>query len=190
MGQATLDLPDPLEKPSPAPTTSADDLLAQLAGDEIDRLLADADNGKSPTAVPPPPPVAESLEPAPTPPPVADTAVTQTVAATPAAATPATEAAATAVATQAEAPAPEQDEVETSSSERTELAAGELARQSTELPEVDATLPFFLKPLVWLSSPLDSAPEEWRELIGKVAILTMVNAIAVLAYVIVFRRHH
>jgi len=42
MGQAVVDLPDPLEKP-PASAASADDLLAQLAGDEIDRLLNDAE---------------------------------------------------------------------------------------------------------------------------------------------------
>lgn len=42
MGQAVVDLPDPLEEP-PASAASADDLLAQLAGDEIDRLLNDAE---------------------------------------------------------------------------------------------------------------------------------------------------
>jgi len=42
MGQAVVDLPDPMEKP-PASATSADDLLAQLAGDEIDRLLTESD---------------------------------------------------------------------------------------------------------------------------------------------------
>lgn len=47
MGQAVLDLPDPLEEPPAAGAASADDLLAQLAGDEIDRLLgeAEAENG-------------------------------------------------------------------------------------------------------------------------------------------------
>ena len=42
MGQAVVDLPDPLEK-QPASASSADDLLSQLAGDEIDRLLTEAD---------------------------------------------------------------------------------------------------------------------------------------------------
>src|SRR5205085_7155067 len=52
MGQAAVDLPDPLESPPPAANTSTDDLLAQLAGDEIDRLLAEAElsaSGRSPT---------------------------------------------------------------------------------------------------------------------------------------------
>jgi len=43
MGQVAIDLPDPLHNPEPAPGPSADDLLAQLAGEEIDRLLAEAD---------------------------------------------------------------------------------------------------------------------------------------------------
>src|SRR5690349_20105373 len=51
MGQATVDLPDPLKAaaastgPTPTPSSSlasADALLAQLAGEEIDRLLAEA----------------------------------------------------------------------------------------------------------------------------------------------------
>src|SRR3954471_17777410 len=47
MGQAAVDLPDPLETP-PHPDASdgaagTDELLSQLAGEEIDRLLADAD---------------------------------------------------------------------------------------------------------------------------------------------------
>ena len=36
MGQATVDLPDPLEQPPAASPANTDDLLAQLAGDEID----------------------------------------------------------------------------------------------------------------------------------------------------------
>src|SRR3954464_1012368 len=47
MGQATVDLPDPSEMPA-APMSSADDLLSQMAGDEIDRLLAEAEGEKAP----------------------------------------------------------------------------------------------------------------------------------------------
>jgi hypothetical protein len=49
MGQATIDLPDPSEIPA-APQSSADDLLSQLAGEEIDRLLAEAEVEKSAAA--------------------------------------------------------------------------------------------------------------------------------------------
>jgi hypothetical protein len=49
MGQATVDLPDPSEIPA-APQSSADDLLSQLAGEEIDRLLAEAEVEKNAAA--------------------------------------------------------------------------------------------------------------------------------------------
>ena len=70
MGQATLaeasagDLPDPKESGSEA-LASADDLLAQLAGQEIDRLLAEneADVGIAGTV--PAQPVQETVPPAP-----------------------------------------------------------------------------------------------------------------------------
>jgi hypothetical protein len=51
-------------------------------------------------------------------------------------------------------------------------------------------LPLILKPLEWINAPLDLCPENVREMVGKIAILTMVNAAAVLAYVWMFRRHH
>lgn len=47
MGQAAVDLPDPLETPPtgkpPASAAGTDELLSQLAGEEINRLLRDAD---------------------------------------------------------------------------------------------------------------------------------------------------
>ncbi len=43
MGQAPLDLPDPLQAKPLASAGAADDLLSQLAGAEIDRLLAQAE---------------------------------------------------------------------------------------------------------------------------------------------------
>ena len=45
MAQTAVDLPDPLGGKSDggAALKSADDLLAQLAGDEVDRLLSEAD---------------------------------------------------------------------------------------------------------------------------------------------------
>ena len=64
MGQAAvIDLPDSPEKAS-ASVTNADDLLAQLAGAEIDRLLADTDRS-APTTLPttePMPEIAAQLE--------------------------------------------------------------------------------------------------------------------------------
>jgi hypothetical protein len=51
MGQGPVDLPDPLDKPPLDEKPTTDELLAQLAGDEIDRMLADAD-AAAPGAVP------------------------------------------------------------------------------------------------------------------------------------------
>src|SRR6476620_6567603 len=45
MGQAAVELPDPLQAAPEPPKTSTDELLSQLAGEEIDRLLAEVDAG-------------------------------------------------------------------------------------------------------------------------------------------------
>jgi hypothetical protein len=64
MGQATLDLPDPTLAGvnagpiSPEALASADDILSQLAGDDIDRLLAEADTERPPAAAAPAPALA------------------------------------------------------------------------------------------------------------------------------------
>jgi hypothetical protein len=44
--------------------------------------------------------------------------------------------------------------------------------------------------LAFLNAPLDSCSDDLRDLLGKVAILTMVNAVSVLIYVLFFRQHH
>src|SRR5215213_6870575 len=54
MGQAAVDLPDPLDAPPPSSLSGTDDLLAQLAGDEIDRLLAEADVEQTSSPAPAP----------------------------------------------------------------------------------------------------------------------------------------
>jgi hypothetical protein len=48
----------------------------------------------------------------------------------------------------------------------------------------------YLKPLVWLNAPLLMLPEPIRDAIGKIALLTLFNAVALLGYVLMFRRHH
>ncbi len=59
-----------------------------------------------------------------------------------------------------------------------------------ELGDASARLPLFLRPLEWLSAPLDPWPDQIREIIGKIGLMTLINALAVLAYVLLFRRHH
>ena len=50
--------------------------------------------------------------------------------------------------------------------------------------------PWYLKPLIWLNAPFAVLPEPVREALGKIGILTFANAIAVFAYLLIFRRHH
>ena len=51
-------------------------------------------------------------------------------------------------------------------------------------------LPVYLRPLEWINAPLMMFPEAAREVLGKVAILTLANALAVILYVVIFRRGH
>ncbi len=57
MGKAAVDLPDPPDRPAqaaPDAPANVDDLLAQMAGDEIDRLLSEADEPHAKPAAPKP----------------------------------------------------------------------------------------------------------------------------------------
>ena len=239
MCKATLDLPEPAEATPAAPENAGtDDLLAQLAGQEIDRLLADADVPRERAAVP------ESAEPTlfpKTEPPVADPksalveATPAPVQSAPAPAQPGrsrlssrepeTPSAPTpAPAAPAEAPQsllpnldppraeqaigdiigtldPELEEAtrepsETAPTERAALdaalgpaAATLVAEDLATTSDDDAPLPLYLRPIEWLNACFDSIPEALLEAAGKIAILTMVNAVAVLLYVLFFRHH-
>jgi hypothetical protein len=291
MGQATVDLPDPLdpaaastEAPA-APAASADDLLAQLAGEEIDRLLAEADaerptladraaaakfasttSGDSAPAAPlaPPAPPAPNAQPAPTsvalpaatgnqaagipteldalfeqidagdrppaPPATATSAaepatkremtadeIAAAILASPPATEPRTEpAAADAPAIEASAAQVADSEIEAAASASTsdvasaavtiaEMATG--AAEATALldDEVAAPAPgseflledgdyspptLLVRMLELLNAPFAALPESFREALGKIAILTLFNSLAVLTYVLLFRRHH
>ena len=89
------------------------------------------------------------------------------------------------------APAPPA-ETETTTVEKNALTdAIESIDASNEEPGPDAAeVPIYLKPLVWLNSPMMLLPEPARDALGKVAILTLVNAVAVFVYVLLFRKHH
>src|SRR5579884_4220166 len=295
MGQATVDLPDPLEQPPASSPANTDDLLAQLAGEEIDRLLAEADAEAAPPAaaaepqliapvLPPPPepptpatdaasaeapavvPAPQMIAAEPTavelpgPPDVparpaavevplppaaaeqaldaavaaqlgdaigaADQPVTAAVPLPPATQSPpppsplevaaaardvdeAIAAAAPAVVDEHEAkleavapaasevqnsPAePVDPEASTSAAERGGLNAAQpdaaMAELQAEFLEDDRPLPFWLKPLEWLNAPIDLLPETLRDIIGKIALLTLFNAVAVFIYVLFIRKH-
>jgi hypothetical protein len=216
MGKAALDLPDPLQAPPGEARTSADDLLARLAGDEIDRLLAEAEAGEPKTArapfhVAPPPNSRDDADPAPVapgttlpvdatpvhepePPPAAlDVAAEMDALFSAAVAKDEADAALEAGAAEAEA--------ETSAAERAGLGTPAGVARVNAFPDAapqphsavadedeDAPLPFYLRPLEWLNAPLALLPGSVREIVGKAAIVTLLNAAAILVYVLVVRR--
>ena len=202
MGQAAVDLPDPLQAPPEGAKTSTDELLAQLAGDEIDRLLAEADGGPPPASRAPfhialptrpghdarpeaptdrdaPAPVVETTKPGPT---ELDVAAEMDALFTAAAAKDAA----------AVADAKARAEAETTAAERDGLKAAAALSSPSAAPVLpaddDAPLPVYLRPLEWLNAPLTLLPESVRDVVGKIAIITLLNAAVILAYVMVVRR--
>jgi hypothetical protein len=191
MGQAIVDPPDPRENSKPAPTNSADDLLSQLAGNEIDRLLAESE-GQTPAT-----PAAATLSPA-APPPSTESVGFDSAqsaaeidallsAAEQPAAQPQTQKPPAAV-----SPADVLNEIVKKDAASATVAptAAKVDSSPLLMLNVPPPLPLILKPLEWINAPLDAFPDRVREAIGKIAILTMMNAVAVLTYVLIFRRHH
>ena len=193
MGKAALDLPDPLQSPPEGAKASTDELLAQLAGDEIDRLLAEAEAvepraSRAPFHVAPPTSPESAAEPEPAPPtpemPGAPTSTELEVAAE----MDALFSAATAkdlAAAEAEMSAAERDGLKTPAGVAESVAAPAPAAEAD-----DAPLPLYLRPLEWLSAPLMILPETVRDIVGKIAIVTLLNAAVILAYVLIVRRGH
>jgi hypothetical protein len=217
MGQAAVDLPGSLEpavqSPPAVKRASADDLLAQLAGEEIDRLLAEADadlpsqpaasetSAVVPDGAPPlaTSPISEAASNAAQ----LDALFTELVTAPPAtsAATPLEPAAKT-----PEPPTPESQalaveaELEALTSEAPPASAvtiGSLAAANpssapfhgTDTPDDSSDrVPWYVRILEWMNAPLSLFPESTRELVGQVAILTLFNSLAVLLYIALFRR--
>jgi hypothetical protein len=168
---------------------SADELLAQMAGDEIDRLLAEADNG-SPTVAPPIaeiPAVAAIAEPTVVVPgePTATPAAVPETPKEPEA--PATVSSVDAVAV-AETPAPQAPPVESHAVEPAAVAAPAL-QHHPEDDEASQSFPALVKLLDVLCSPMESLPSGMLSAIGKIAIVTLVNATGLLVYVKFFRHH-
>ena len=208
MGQAAVDLPD-TPNPSPTSAASTDDLLAQMAGEEIDRLLAEAD-GERPAKPAPVPAAPVQAVPSPQ---------DQSSIAPPAsAAVEAPEADASqldgvlggiatdigpdAVAELASGsrkstagaaddrhrPDPLEEEEAAAVAERGALS--DAARNQADAAASAARVPMPIRVLSWLNSPMASCPDHVRDAVGKIAILTAVNSISVFAYVLFFRHHH
>ena len=191
---ATSDINSPAAGQSATSLSSADDLLAQLAGEEIDRLLAEDEPDNTPQAtarggtdnaasVANQPDQLDALleqidqnPPASVPQPamIVDAPV----------ALPSAPVTSTASALAAEMEADARDGTLGLLNDSPSHAA-ELSPASDDAKP----LPIYVRLLEVLSSPLDEMPESVRECAGKVAILTFFNSLAVLLYVLIFRRH-
>jgi len=202
MGQAaaapnTLPDPnDPVNGPAPAAAASADDLLAQLAGEEIDRLLAEADEERpAPVAPDPAPMIAPTIAPAPAP----TAEPTAKVAATSIDTVEAMGDQLDALLKEIESPEPALTEAPAAMTTIGQLGAttnnevnallGEPVGASAEVVDDGTPLPVYVRALEVVNSPFASMPNALREAFGKIAILTLFNSIAVLLYVLIFRRH-
>jgi len=236
MGQAAVDLPDPLAA-APVSSASTDDLLAQLAGEEIERLLAEADEPPASSKPAVVAPINQSAPPVASPTQNAGASTlssllepptnTPTKIAAPAfkgaQSSPSPEAelstlfleiensAPTPSAQPASSSKPAPSELDSAPSAADALAqemledaatspSGRAAFSSTATASASShasapahetsegeSLPFRI--LGWLNRPLDPYPDHVRDLVGKIAIVTIVNAAAVLAYVLIFRGH-
>jgi hypothetical protein len=256
VGQVAVDLPDPLESPSPVALSDTDDLLAQLADEEIDRLLAESERQSQSHAeiaqpLPgkeTPPTIAQPIATTPartgaatqpvqeegdSPPPSDAPAPGQTVA-QPAPVSPQGAALSTpevnaqldklfnelhqepparadqpASVAVAAAPQPQQTPAQAppafAEQPPPKIAQQAVAEQPTPSSPPDAAavldyassaatqenlpLPWVLRPLEWINAPLAMCPPSVRQILGKAAIITLVNSVGIIVYVLLFRRH-
>ena len=68
-----------------------------------------------------------------------------------------------------------------------QLLAEPIVKHEPVGPDAPPKLPLYLRPLEWLSFPLTRCTDDARDAVGKVAIVTLVNALAILLYVLIFR---
>jgi len=193
MGQAAIDLPNPISKP-PTPLSGADDLLSQMAGEQIDRLLAETESAKAAIAAPNDPFASQlddlfnQLNAAP-----ADLMTVEQTAKEPAA--PPEVAAAPAPA----APPPPAPvaaiEQATSPAERAALTpkvdpiAAIEALPPAATPDAEERVSILVRILELINAPFAACPDVLRDLLGKFAILTLMNSVGVILYVMIFRKH-
>ena len=176
MGQSVVDLPDPLEQTQAEPLDSAggvDDLLAQMASAEIDRLLAEGDIPREPTVTHVGSALADGIVPLPHAAEPVMTALEREALANPA----------------PSEPKPMLDIPPLAESHPVDPPHTDAQTTDTDETAPEPPLPFYLKPLEWISRPMDAMPESVRVAVGKIALLTLFNALAVLIYVLLFRKH-
>jgi hypothetical protein len=236
MGQAAVELPETTKSAAAAPT-NADDLLSQLAGEEIDRMLAESDSAKGNE----PPaeerlastiesieqieselveaerqaaeaPVAPETEPAPPAAPIAEkmedafsAEVNQLLGQldepSESASPPADPAPAAKTQVVTETPAPEMPaaktpviEEPTTAAERAALAEPPAAEPVVAEPKLVAEpqaaaqrVAIYVRALELINGPFASCSQTLRDTLGKVAILTFMNSLGVLLYVLLFK---
>jgi hypothetical protein len=209
MGNSAADLPDLLHpvgpvggiagSPAPKEAAAADEIISQMADEQIDRLMA-AEGGpagaKAGSAVADQSPSAQIM--------AAAAAVMGPAGSSPLEAKAGEGAVAGGQAAMAEAasaaveegqkkvaPDPAVQELK----QVAESVAGRGTMRGTvgsgarSLSQKQAP-PWLVKSLEWINSPMRDCSEELRQGIGKVALLTIFNAAAVLVYVLIFRHSH
>jgi hypothetical protein len=187
-GAAPDTLPDPNE-PAPATAVSADDLLAQLAGEEIDRLLAETEDGLGATSITPAPITQAEAAPAPS-----STEGPVNAGASSIETVDKIGDQLDALLKEIESPKPEAPAATTTIAQlgaaTSESEVDALLGNESATPREDSSpLPIYVRTLEVLNAPFAAMPNGMREFLGKVAILTLFNSIAVLLYVLIFRRH-
>jgi hypothetical protein len=167
-----------------APAVDTDELLSQLAASEIDRLLAEAD-GKGNSAATPAS-TGEAIADGP------ERAALLQAAGFDSPKAAGSETSDTVIGQ------PTGDErsallraagFESNNSQSDKAAKAAPPPAAAKTDDYDRPLPIFLKPLEWISAPLDACHPAIRSMVGKAGLLTLVNAIAVLAYLFFTRRH-
>jgi hypothetical protein len=175
MGQPALDFPDPMETRDDVPLARTEDLLSQLAGEEVDRLLSDGPEGASPPRVGPVEELTAQL----------DTffhELRQREATPP-----------------ARAFAPE-ERVEIGEDERALLDPADFGSadeddEPAEMPramlrsmEIQKPPPTFLRPLNWFAGPIESLTPTSRAVVSVTAIFCFIAGCAAIAYVLMLRQ--
>ena len=161
-----------LQKPVEQPPSAAEALAKEMEEDERTHAAAVA-RMKQPAAAPPEPVAAP------------DKAATAQAKPDAAAAVAAIEAAATTQAAVAEVAS----EVETVAEAPGTAVIDEDEVDLDAAPDEEFQTPLLVRLLEWMNAPLSGLSDQAREAVGKVALVTTLNAVAVLTYVLLFRRH-
>lgn len=206
MGTASAELRAATEAPTANGPGGADDLLSQMAGEEIKRLLAHSELEANSDAVLPqlmPDPLLEIMDLLPEPPMPAITAKELDEVFVGQVAMPSRDMvrdarddaiSADGVSDLLGSLSAVDDGEEDDDGEQ--VAAREraaLVEPPTEIPEIrpepraGTSSVWATRLLDWITLPLDPFPDRVREIIGKIAIVTLINAVVVLVYLKVFR---